>query len=361
MTKPRLSKTLLILLALLVLIAAAVYALRAPISMALASRFAAQRMAADALNELPDGLHLGLCGAGSPFPDDKRAGPCTLVVAGKRLFVFDSGAGSVRNIGKMGFNHGRIEAVFLTHFHSDHIDALGELMLQRWVSVGNKTPLPVHGPEGVEQVVAGFMQAYTHDKAHRVAHHGEATVSASGFGGIAKPFAMGADGRVAVLKEGDLEIVAFTVDHAPARPAVGYRVSYKGRSLVISGDTKKSSAVLREAAGVDLLVHEALSPPLVGVLKDAAAKAGRNNLLKIFDDILDYHATPEQAAETARDAKARYLLLNHIVPPLPLPGMETAFVGGAPSIYGGPIRVGLDGNFFSLLPGSTEIKLSRRF
>lgn len=361
MSKLRRTKTLLILLTLLALVAAAIYALRAPLSVAVASRFAAKIMATDALAELSDGLHLGLCGAGSPFPDERRAGPCTLVVAGKRLFVFDSGAGSVRNIGKMGFVHGHIEALFLTHFHSDHIDAMGELMLQRWVSVGNKAPLPVYGPEGVEQVLAGFLQAYAQDKTYRVAHHGEATVTPDGFGGVAKPFVMGADGRVVVLKDGDLEIVAFTVAHAPVHPAVGYRISYKGRTVVLSGDTKQSSAVQRESAGVDVLVHEALSPPLVGLLVDAAAKAGRKNLPKIFDDILDYHATPEQAAHTAREAKARYLLLNHIVPPLPLSGMEAAFLGDAPKLYGGPIRVGLDGDFISLLPGSTEIKLSRRF
>jgi ribonuclease Z len=342
-------------------LAAAAYAFRAPLSMALAKRAAASRLAADPLTELPDGLHLGICGAGSPFPDEKRSAPCNLVLAGQRLFVFDAGAGSARNIGRMGFNHGRIEAVFLTHFHSDHIDGLGELMLQRWVSVGNKTPLPLFGPEGVEQVLAGFMQAYAHDRGHRVAHHGDATVPNSGFGGLPRPFAMGVDGRVVLLKEADLEIVAFTVDHAPARPAVGYRISYKGRSLVLSGDTKKSGAVLREATGVDLLVHEALSAPLLGVLKEGAAKAVRANLVKIFDDILDYHASPEQAAETARDAKVRYLLLNHIVPPLPVPGMEQAFLGGAPALYNGPIRVGLDGDFLSLLPGSTQVTLTRRF
>jgi ribonuclease Z len=347
--------------AVVLVFAAAAYAFQAPLSVALAQRFATSRMASDPMAELPDGLHLGICGAGSPFPDEKRSAPCSLVLAGKRLFVFDAGAGSARNIGRMGFNHGRIEAVFLTHFHSDHIDGLGELMLQRWVSVGNKTPLPLFGPEGVEQVLSGFMLAYTQDRGHRVAHHGDATVPASGFGGLPRPFAMVADGRAVLFKEADLEIVAFMVDHAPARPAVGYRISYKGRSLVLSGDTRKSGAVLREATGVDLLVHEALSSPLLAVLKEGAAKAGRTNLLKIFDDILDYHASPEQAAETARDAKVRFLLLNHIVPPLPVPGMEQAFLGNAPGLYDGPIRVGLDGDFVSLLPGSTQVTLSRRF
>jgi len=349
------------MLLLAVLAAAAAYVLRGPLSVAVAQRVAAGRLAADLLGELPDGLHVGVCGAGSPFPDDRRFGPCTTVVAGKRLFVFDAGSGSARNIGKLGFVHGRIEAILLTHFHSDHIDGLGELLLQRWVSTGNAAPVPVWGPPGVDQVVAGLRQAYAHDQHYRVAHHNDTTVPGSGFGALAQTFTPGADGRVVVLKDADLEIIAFNVDHAPIHPAVGYRIRYKGRSVVLSGDTKKSAAVQREAQGVDLLVHEALSEPLMAVLENGAAQAGRPKLKKIFNDVLNYHTTPEQAAEIARDAKVRYLLLNHIVPGLPFPGMDQAFLGGAPGIFGGPIRIATDGDFLSLPPGSTDILVKSRF
>jgi ribonuclease Z len=345
---------------LLAALAIATFAFRVPLSLAIAKKVAAERIALDALNELPDGLHVGLCGAGSPFPDDKRSGPCTLVVAGKRLFVVDTGSGSVRNIGKMGFQHGRISAIFLTHFHSDHIDGLGELMLQRWGSAAHTEPVPVYGPPGVETVVNSFMQAYAQDRGYRVTHHGDATVPASGFGGQPLPFTLGPEGRVVVLKEADLVVTAFSVDHGPVHPAVGYRFDYKGRSVVISGDTKKSAAVQREASAVDLLVHEAMSTPLTSLLENGAAQAGRLNLAKIFKDIPNYHTTPEEAAETARDAKVGYLLLNHIAPPLPLPGLEKAFLGEAPRIYGGPIRVGVDGDFVSLPAGSSAIQHSRR-
>jgi ribonuclease Z len=357
----KLRKITLGLLILAALAAAAAYALRGALSMAVARQIAGGRLAADALSGLPDGLHVGLCGAGSPFPDERRSGPCTAVVAGKRLFVFDTGGGSARNIGRLGFVHGRIEAIFLTHFHSDHIDGLGELLLQRWVSTGNTAPVPVYGPPGVEQVVAGVRQAYAQDQQYRVAHHGEATVASSGFGAAAQTFQTVADQPTVVLREGDLEITAFAVDHAPVHPAVGYRIRYKGRSVLISGDTKKSATVQREAAGVDLLLHEALSQPLMAVLEAGAAQAGRPKLRKIFNDVLNYHSTPEQAAEVARDARVRYLLLHHIVPALPVPGMEQAFLGDAPKIYSGPIRVGADGDFFSLPAGSTEIMVDRRF
>ena len=337
------------------------YVFRAPLSVAVAERLVVKRLNYDRLAELPDGLHVGLCGAGSPFPDEQRGGPCTLVVAGKRLFVFDAGNASVRNIGKMNFNTGSIEAIFLTHFHSDHLDGLGELMLQRWVSASNTQPVPVHGPEGVQQLVAGFMQAYAQDQHYRVVHHGDAIMPATGFGGRALPFKLGADGRVVVLKDGDLEITAFTVDHGPVHPAIGYVVRYKGRSLVLSGDTKKSALVQREAQNVDLLVHEALSTPLMQTLQTAAGQAQRKNLQQIFLDVQNYHSSPEDAATIARDAKVGFLLLNHIAPPLPLPGMERAFLGQAKDIYSGPIKVGQDGDFVSLPIGSKDIAFKRGF
>lgn len=348
-------------LATLALLAAAAYFFRVPLSIAIAQRVAAERLASDPLQSLGDGLHVGLCGAGSPMPDDRRMGACTLVVAGKRLFVFDTGNGASRNIGKMGFTHGRIEAIFLTHFHSDHIDGLGELLMQRWVSTGNRQPAPVYGPPGVDQVVNGFMQAYRQDQHYRVAHHGDATVPAGGFGAVAIPFAANADQATVLLKEGDLEISAFQVDHAPVHPAVGYRIRYKGRSVLISGDTKKSAAVQREADRVDLLVHEALSAPLVELLAQGATTAGRPNVKKLMNDIVDYHTSPEQAAEIARDAKVGYLLLSHIAPPLPLPGLEKAFLGGANDIFAGPIRVGKDGDFINLPAGGTAILSTPRF
>jgi ribonuclease Z len=319
------------------------------------------RLAANPFEGLGDGLHVGLCGAGSPLPDNRRGGPCTVVIAGKRMFLFDAGSGASRNLARMGFNPGDIEALFLTHFHSDHIDGLGELMLQRWGGAAHEKPLPVYGPRGVDGVVAGFMQAYRLDESYRIAHHGEQVVPRSGFGGEARSFEVAEpDGRVVLIDEPDLQVVAFSVNHAPVHPAVGYRIRYKDRTVVLSGDTSKCATVEREAKGVDLLVHEALSVPLVRALEHAAEKAGRRNLARVFDDIPGYHTTPEQAAEIARDAGVGFLLLNHIVPALPVPGSEAAFLGQAGEIHGGKMRIGVDGDFVSLPSGSKAIEFENR-
>jgi len=348
--------------ALLTLAAAVAWWQRGPITVALMARqVAAMTAIADPLATLPDGLHVGLCGAGSPFPDDKRSGPCTAVVAGRRLFIFDAGSGAGRNIARMRLNAGQIEALFLTHYHSDHIDGLGELMLQRWIQRTSEAPLPIHGPAGLVQVLQGFMAAYSLDKGYRSSHHGESVAPPAGFGGTALPFELpAATGRKVLINEPDLEIVAFAVDHGPVHPAVGYRIRYKDRSLVISGDTKKSAAVARESQGVDLLLHEALSPQLLGILEQGFSQAGRQNLAKIMHDVLNYHTTPEEAAEIAQAAGVKALVFNHIVPPLPLSGLDPVFLQRAGQLYSGPLHIGVDGDWFSLPAGSKTVDMGKR-
>ena len=155
-------------------------------------------------------------------------------------------------------------------------------------------------------------------------------------GGLAKPFASKAStpftraddqGDIVVISDGELKVTAFSVSHAPIEPAVGYSFEYKGRKVVISGDTTPSARVEAAAKGADLLVHEALAPNLVGLLEEGARAAGRSNLEKIFKDIVDYHTTPEQAADIAQRAGVGYLLLHHIVPALPLAALEGPFLG----------------------------------
>ena len=129
-------------------------------------------MAADPVAELPDGLHVAIAGSGSPLPDPKRGNPCAAVIAGGRVYVVDAGERSSETLNRMRIAPNRIEAVLLTHFHSDHIGGLGSVNLQRWVADAAETPMRVIGPPGVERVVAGFNEAYALDSGYRTAHHG---------------------------------------------------------------------------------------------------------------------------------------------------------------------------------------------
>ncbi len=328
------------------------------IGLALVNGIAAKSMGTDVITDLPDGLHVALCGSGSPLPDPRRASACTAVIAGKNFYVVDTGPGSERKLELMRLNPGKVKAVLLTHFHSDHIGDLGELMLKRWTGGSRKTPLDVFGPTGVETVVKGFDQAYSLDDEYRIMHHGPETVPPSGAGGAARTFSF-AEGKeeAVIIDEDGLKVTAFPVDHAPVKPAVGYRFDYKGRSVVISGDTAPVQSLLNQARGADLLVHEALQPIMISKLKGIAQKIGRTNTAKIMGDILNYHTSPEDAARIAEKAGVRHLLLTHIIPPLPVADLKAAFLGDAKKIYRGPITVGEDGMLFSLPAGNKKIQM----
>lgn len=328
-----------------------------PISIALLGRVVDQRAGRDMVATLPDGLSVALCGTGSPFPDATRAGPCSVVIAGRHVFVVDAGEGGARNITLMGIPPGRIEALLLTHFHSDHTDGIGPMMLLRWTGSAATRPLPVHGPAGVEAVIAGYDAAYKTDNGYRTAHHGAAIAPPSGAGATALPFALPRRGQSIVVMERDgLKVTAFQVNHGPVKPAVGYRFDYKGRSIVFSGDTAPSLSLVSAARGADLLVHEALQPRLVQVLTRALAAKGLGNTAQITRDILNYHTTPEQAADAAKAADVRELLLNHVVPPIPLRFAYPAFLGNAAQHFSGPITIGEDGMVLILPAGSKEIR-----
>jgi ribonuclease Z len=313
-------------------------------------------MTANLPAELPDGLHVLVCGAGGPLPDTERSSACLLVIAGQRVLLFDVGAGASRNLALAGVQPALVERVFLTHFHSDHIDGLGELATLRWAGGDWRTPLAVHGPDGVAEIVSGFNLAYRRDQTYRTAHHGLDVTPPSAAGLSAEAFTEPApDALAIVFEEGDLQVAAFEVDHAPVDPAVGYRIDYKERSIVISGDTNKSANLIGHARGVDVLFHEALSRTLVGVIHQAAENVGNASMARITDDILDYHASPVEAAESAAEAEAGALVVYHVVPPLPLAPLEGIFVEGMSDVYDRPIEIAVDGTFVSLPTGSDAI------
>ncbi len=350
----------------LLVVFAAGWAFRSDIALRLYARGAERNIAADSIDGLPDGLHAGFCGTGSPMPDPERSGPCLAIIAGKRLIIVDAGDGAAKSIALMGLPVGRIERVLLTHFHSDHIDGLGALMLQRWVNGQARSGLPLVGPAGgrnggVGAVAAGFNAAYMVDSGYRTAHHGADVVPPAGFGLSPRAFALPATTLVA-SDDGGLKITAIRVDHRPVEPAVGYRFDYKGRCITVSGDTLPSAVLAAAAKGCDLLVHEALQPRLTRVLGAAASRAGNAPLAKILADIEDYHTTPEQAAALAETAGVGALALTHIVPPLRLSALEGAFLGDARARFGGPLWLMADHEVISLpaTGGIEKRKLGRR-
>jgi len=252
-----------------------------------------------------DGLKVFLCGTSSPIPAPGRAQACVAVLAGESLYLVDAGAGSaqVAALGRLPLQ--RLEAVFLTHFHSDHIAALPEFNLNSWVA-GRPKPMTVFGPDGVSEVIDGLNAAYRLDSTYRVAHHGKELLPPDL--GVMKAQLVDVG---TVLDLGDLTITSFLVNHDPIRPAVGYRFDYRGRSVVISGDTTITPGLIEAAAGADLLLQDSLSLPIVRSLENASAGS---RLQKILHDIQGYHAHTSDLSGLVEQSGVRQLALYHLVP-----------------------------------------------
>lgn len=313
----------------------------------------------DQAAKLGDGLHAYVCGSGSPMPDADRAGPCIAVLAGNQAFVFDSGSGSIRKLMRMGFPIAKLQAEFLTHLHSDHIDGLGEALLQAWIGGNRSTPLPVYGPEGTDKVVAGFNQAYAIDQGFRTAHHGPKIANPAGAGGTAQiiTLAEGTNSQVVYDKEG-VKITVIRVIHDPVKPAYGYRIDYKGRSIAISGDTIYAPSFVTAARGADVMFHEALNKDMIAALGAKLAERGQAGNAQIMADIQGYHASPEDAARAAKEAGVGTLVLYHLVPPLPSKLIEPMFLGKSSKIFSGQLLVGKDGMIASLPAGGKAVNVT---
>jgi len=306
-----------------------------------------------------DALYVITTGTGAPLPETNRVGPQTIVVAGDQILIFDAGPGSTLKLELSGIDASAVNGLFLTHYHSDHIGDIGELMLKRWASNVAEKPLPIYGPVGLEQVVTGFERAYELDKGYRIAHHGQDMVPEEAFGGDVIEFDLGANLTTSkvVYSSGDVEVIAFNVDHLPVFPAVGYRVNYKERNVIISGDTIYSESLIGHAMGADLFVCEALHMEFSKMISDASADMD-SNLSDVAHDIQDYHISPEDAAIVAREAGIKQLVLTHILPPIPSKILEAGFTKEARAVYDGEIYISNDGTMIKMPVNSDDIKIT---
>lgn len=304
-----------------------------------------------------DALHVITTGTGAPLPDPNRVGPQAVVVAGDQILAFDTGPGSTRQLALTGLSISAVNALFLTHYHSDHISDLGEFMLQHWTGTGTIAPLQIYGPPGVEEVVNGFLAAYRLDRQYRIDHHGAGTMPPSGFGGVANTFDLGTDLMASdvVYEAGDVQVIAFNVDHPPVIPAVGFRVNYKDRSVMITGDTIYSDSLIHHAMGADLMVSDSLNHKMSQMVADAGEDMD-NNLSSVTEDIQESHIRPEEAAVVAREAGVPVLIITHVLPPVP-DFLRGPFLRDARKLYDGHLQMANDGTLISLPVNSTRYSI----
>ncbi|HEV7385556.1 MAG TPA: MBL fold metallo-hydrolase [Phenylobacterium sp.] len=308
----------------------------------------------------PDGLRVVLCGTSGPLPVRDRAKACVAVQAGGALYLVDAGPESTENLLAWRMPMATARAVFLTHLHSDHMGEVGEFNMQTWVA-GRPGPLVLVGPPGVEHVAAGFNEAYGPDHGFRNAHHEHGAVKLPIAAGLLKAQVVPppASGTAVVWRENGLTVTAIVVHHNPVSPAYGYRFDYKGRSVVVSGDTIKWPPLAVAAKGADVLIHEAQNADMTKQMSQGLATMGNARMSSIMADTLSYHTTPVEAADIARAAGVKRLVLSHLTQAgLPMYSPE-AFTKGMDA--GGPLdwRLARDGMTIELPADSSEIKFGQ--
>jgi ribonuclease Z len=326
--------------------AAAAVVLNVPAAQDAVFKRAATAVLSQTLEPL-DGMRVIVCGSASPLGrDPERAQACIAVVTAEHFLLFDVGARSPLRMAQAQLPMARINGVFLTHFHSDHIAALPDVNLASWVQ-GRPAALDVYGPPGVQLVVDGFNAAYRLDRRYRTAHHGAARLPPERGAMRAHAF----DPGEVVWQDDLLTVTSFAVEHPPIEPAVGYRVDYRGRSVVISGDTNAADGLFAAARGTDILFHDALSRTLLDPMIEAASELDLP-AAGIMTDVIDYHADVTLLPARAAEAGIQRLALYHLVP-APNPLAERMFLRGLPD----DVILTRDLHTFDLPAGSIEIRI----
>ena len=294
-----------------------------------------------------DTLKVVVCGSRSPLPAPGRAEACILVEAGDDIYIFDMGNGSAVNLQQYQIPWSNVKGIFITHMHSDHMADLPDAHLASWIQ-GRKSPLKVYGPKGINLVTKGFELAYSADYQYRNEHHGDEILPLD----IAGYEAIEISNNEYIENDtAGMEILPFAVNHHPVNHAFGFKIAYKGRTLVISGDTINDGSVQKYSKDIDLLIHSAISLDIVERLRSVAPIPQMD---KIFLDIQDYHTPINQAGEIARDANVKHLLIYHAIPSPNNTIMEKVFYRPLKGIYK-DFTASVDGTRIILPIGTNEI------
>jgi len=259
-----------------------------------------------------DKITIYTIGTAAPMPGD-RVQTGTGIVINNKFFLFDVGDGVVQQAETMNLPIHEIDAVFITHWHSDHYIDLPYLINRSWV-LGRDTILDVYGPTGLDKILQASQQIIAVENAHRVRHHGEKIMNLNAAETKANPIVLNGSESTVVYNFEGIKITAFSVDHHPVAPSFGYCIEYKGKKVVLSGDTKKNENLIAFAQNADVLIHEILLPSFLTEVSKQLNESGSKRASKMVSEVIDYHTSPKEILEIIEICKPKKIVLNHFVP-----------------------------------------------
>lgn len=282
-------------------------------------------------------------GTASPIPGE-RAQTGTAIFVNGYFFMFDVGAGVVQKSENMRLPLDELDGIFLTHFHSDHVMDLPNLINRSWL-LGREDDLHIYGPDSLNAIVKAANDFLAFDNQHRVDHHGLEIMDISKAEAIPHEYHIPQNSKEVIFQQDGITITAFDVAHEPIEPAIGYVIEYKGKKVVLSGDTKKNDLVEEMAQDCDLLVHEVMLMSFQQMLEAELTKAGMDRNAKIIFDIQDYHTDTKEVAELAKNANVKKLVLNHLAPAPDNRFIKNLYLEELKA-FEGPIHLANDGDVF---------------
>jgi ribonuclease BN (tRNA processing enzyme) len=246
----------------------------------------------------PDSAVVITLGTGTPVPNPERTGPATAVVVGGRVFLFDAGPGVMRRVAAAGLPIDGVTAAFITHLHSDHTLGLPDLILTSWV-MGRSTPMRLQGPPGLRRMVENIIETWAEDTVVRV--KGLERGRPGGYRVDARETTGGT-----LYDSAGVTITAIRVPHGEWEYAFAYRIAARGRTILISGDTRYSEAIARAAADVDVLVHEVYPET-----RSAPENRPGGELWPRY--LREVHTSDVELGRIAAVARPKLLLLSHVL------------------------------------------------
>lgn len=270
-------------------------------------------------------LSITLLGTGCPAVHPERHGAAQLIETDNAKLLVDCGSGVSQQLVAAGTRGADIDALLITHYHSDHLVDFYQLIISSWHQ-GRSRPWQIHAPSPVIAHLKKQMAAWRDERELRIAFekrpNGAAAFELECHELRPGPFSVGHG----------LTAEAILVDHAPVIPAYGFRFSDREATFVFSGDTRPCAAIEDASRGVDLLVHEVF-------IHNQMPLSPGTRTPETIKTVASYHTLPEDLAKLAARANVRALALTHFVPPV---FDHDQLLSQMSAHYSGPIIVGED-------------------